>query len=143
MNWILLALTSALTFSLADLFGKLSSDKLNPYLGTFIINLSAALILLIPLTYFYLKGENIFAVKPPGIQYAILAGISVGIASLFMFKTFATGVNLSISVPVVRTGMVITATILGVVLLKEGISLKAILGIGFAVVGIYLVSTAK
>jgi uncharacterized membrane protein len=143
MNWLILALASAVTFTLADFFGKLSSDKLHPYLGAFIINLSSALILLIPLTYFYLRGDNVLTTKPLGIPYAIIAGITVGLASLFLFKTFASGVNLSVSVPVVRTGIVVLATILGVIFLKEGFSLKALLGVGFSVIGIYLVSTAK
>lgn len=143
MNWLLLALSSAVTFALADFLAKISSDKIHPYIGAFIVNLSSALILLIPITYFYLKGEDLFIMKHQGLQFAILAGIVVGIASLLMFKTFSLGTNLSISVPIIRTGTVLIATLLGILLLKEGISLKAVFGIGFSVIGIYLISTAK
>lgn len=143
MHWLILALASAITFSIADLFGKLSSDKLHPYLGAFLINFFSALTVFIPLIFFYLKGEPVFEVKPKGISFAIIAGITVGLASLFLFKTFASGVNLSISVPVVRTAIVVIASVLGILILKEGINVKLIAGLFLSIIGIYLISTAK
>lgn len=79
--------------------------------------------------------------KPNGLLFSILAGIMVGLASIFFTKLFAIGTNLSIGVPIVRIGMVVFASILGVLLLKEGINVKYVVGVLLSLTGLFLVIT--
>lgn len=141
MAWLNYAFLTIIFYSLFDLFLKLSSDKMNTWFNAFIINLVATLVLLVFVVYAYFSGEKLFAVKPGGWLFSILAGIAVGGASIFFVKMFATGTNLTVGVPLVRVGMVVLGSLLGVFLLKEGYSLKYILGVLLSIAGLFLVIT--
>lgn len=52
---------------------------------------------------------------------------------------FATGINFSIGVPLVRIGIVLLAFLVGVLILKENPSLPQIVGLVLALTGLYLV----
>jgi len=141
MAWLNFALLTVVFYSVFDLFVKLSSDKMNSYFNAFIINLVATVVLLFFVIYAYFTGEKLFDVKPGGWLFSILAGLAIGAASIFFVKMFATGTNLSVGVPLVRVGMVVIGSILGIVLLKEGFSPKYILGVLLALAGLFLVVT--
>lgn len=141
MTWLNFALLTVVFYSLFDLFLKLASDKMNSYFNAFVVNLVATLVLLVFVVYAYFSGEKLFTVKPGGWLFSILAGLAIGGASIFFVKMFATGTNLSVGVPVVRIGMVVIGSILGIILLKEGFNAKYILGVLLALVGLFLVIT--
>jgi uncharacterized membrane protein len=139
MAWLNFALLTIVFYSLFDLFLKLSSDKMNTWFNAFIINLVATLVLLVFVVYTYFTGEKLFDVKPGGWLFSILAGLAIGGASIFFVKMFATGTNLSVGVPLVRIGMVVLGSLLGIFLLKEGVSVKYILGVILSLAGLFLV----
>ncbi len=139
MAWLNYAFLTIIFYSFFDLFLKLSSTKMNTWFNAFIINLVATLVLLVFIIYAYFSGEKLFNVKPGGWLFSILAGFAVGGASIFFVKMFATGTNLSIGVPLVRVGMVVLGSLLGILLLKEGYSFKYILGVLFSIIGLFLV----
>lgn len=143
MNWLGFAILTAIFYSLFDFFVKLTSDKMHPLLGGFIINFVSAVILLVLVIVAKFNGDKVFAIKPNGIFYSVLAGIAIGLVTVTFFKMFATGTNLSTGSLIVRVGTVVLATILGVVLLKESVNLKYILGFLVSMVGLYLVMTAR
>ena len=66
---------------------------------------------------FYEKyyGKVTLNFKPAGVFFSLLAGFSIGLASIFFMKMFALGTNLSVGIPVVRIGIVLLASFLGVV----------------------------
>lgn len=139
MPWLNFAILTIFFYSLFDLFLKLSSDKMNTWFNAFIINLVATVVLLVFVIIAYFNGEKLFDIKPGGWLFSILAGLAVGGASIFFVKMFATGTNLTIGVPLVRVGMVVLGSLLGIFLLKEGYSLKYFLGVVLSIVGLYLV----
>lgn len=141
MNWLFFALGAIVFNALMDFFIKLSAGKIHEGLGGFIINFFATVVLLVFILITKVKGESISNIKPGGIFYSILAGISIGIATVFFLKMFATGINLSIGVPLVRIGIVLLASLLGILILKETISLKYILGFLLSLAGLYLLIT--
>ena len=143
MNWLTFALATIVFYSLMDFFIKISSDKIHSGLGGFIINFVSTIVLLIFLLYSKLQGEKVLETKPGGLLYSTLAGASIGFATIFFIKMFATGTNLSIGVPLVRIGIVLLASMLGIVLLKEGVSLKYLLGFLLSLVGLYLLITSR
>lgn len=141
MNWLTFALVTIIFYSLMDFFIKLSSDKIHSGLGGSIINLVSTIVLLVFLFYSKLQGEKVLETKPGGILYSTLAGISIGFATIFFLKMFATGTNLSVGVPLVRVGIVLLASVLGILFLKEAISFKYLIGFILAVIGLYLLIT--
>ena len=143
MNWLTLALATILFYSVFDLFVKLSSNKIHDGLGAFLINLISAFVVLIYLIFANFRGEKIFMIKPGGLLFSTLAGIMISLASIFFLKMFATGTNLSVGVPLVRIGIVLIATILGLVVLKEGFNVRFLVGFFLAIFGLYILVTAR
>ncbi len=142
MNWLTTALFTILFYSVFDLFVKLASGKINDNLGAAIMNIVSFFVAFIWLLIRSYSGEQVSFTKP-GIIYAVLAGIFVGLASIFFIRMFALGVNLSTGVPLVRVGMIVLGSFFGVLILKDGINLKYIIGFLFSVIGLYLIITAK
>lgn len=138
MNWLIFATLTIICYAIFDLFLKLSAERIHASLGGFIINLVSAIVLLIFIGLLRIRGENIPAPKTGGALYSVLAGLAIGLATIFFMKMFALGVNLSIGIPLVRIGIVILASIFGILLLKEGITPRYILGFIFALIGLYL-----
>lgn len=143
MNWLELSLSTIIFYSLFDFFLKLSSDKIHSGLGSFIINLTSAIVLFVYLIYLRFSGDRTFEIKSGGLLYSIISGIAIGLASIFFIRLFALGTNLSVGVPLVRIGMVILGSILGIFILKEGFNIKYIIGLIVSLFGLYLIITAK
>ena len=143
MNWLTTALFTIIFYSLFDLFLKFAAGKINDNLGAAIINITS---FIVAIAWFLLRwqfgGEHPDITKP-GLIYSIIAGIFVGLASIFFIKMFALGVNLSVGVPLVRVGMIVLGSLFGVLLLKEGVNVRYLLGFGLSILGLYLVMTAR
>ena len=137
--WLFFAGATILFYSIFDFLVKISSSKINGSFGAFIMNFVSAIVVLIYMIYSSFQGEKVLSNKPGGIFYSTLAGIAIGLASIFFIRMFATGTNLSIGVPLVRIGIVVLASIIGIFLLKEGVSLRYILGFLFSLFGLYLI----
>jgi len=65
------------------------------------------------------------------------------VASIFFIRMFALGTNLSIGIPLVRVGMVVLGSLLGILILKEGFNARYLLGFLLSAFGLYLVMTTK
>jgi len=142
MSWVIFAVLTIICYTLMDLFIKLSAGKIESGLGGLIINLASVIPPLLWVVLFKLSGQKVPHTKD-GLIYSTIAGLSIGIGAICFMKMFATGVNLSIGVPFVRIGIVIAASILGVVLLKEGLSPKLLVGLILSLTGLYLLIGAK
>ncbi len=143
MNWLTFALATIVFYSLMDFFIKLSSDKIHAGLGGFIINFVSTIVLLVFIFYSKFQGEKVFETKPGGMIYSTLAGAAIGFATIFFLKMFATGTNLSVGVPLVRIGIVLLASILGIIFLKEGVNLKYLTGLMLSLAGLYLLIASR
>ena len=142
MQWLVFILLSAFFNSLMDLFTKISSDKIHAGFGSLLVCLFAAIPTTIYTIYAKLNRQEILITKT-GIIFSMLAGLTVGIATIFIYQAFSGGINLSVAVPILRISMIIIAAGFGVFLLKEGINLKLILGLTISIIGIYLILNAK
>lgn len=142
MGWLIFTLLSAFFNSLMDLFTKLSSGKIHDGAGATLICLFAAIPTMIYLTISKFNGQNI-NISREGVFYSAFAGLTVGIATIFALKMFATGVNLSTAVPVLRISMIVIACFLGMTLLKETLSWKLVIGLLVSFLGLYLIVSAK
>lgn len=142
MNWLTTALASIFFYSTFDLFVKLSSSKINSGLGNTLINVGSLLTAFIWYLLVSIKQGDTAYTKN-GIVLSLVAGVLVGLAGLFFIRLFSLGVNLSVGVPFVRVGMIVLGSLFGILILKEGVSARYLIGFLLSAVGLYLVMTAK
>src|SRR3990167_1712965 len=104
--WFYLAFVAAFFNALMDLFVKISSGKINSTLGGTVLTFTAALTMLGVFIYYKSRGE-VMNTSWIGISFSVLAGISVGIATFFIFKMFDTNANLSLAIPFMRICVIV------------------------------------
>jgi len=143
MTWLIYALVTAFLYAVFDVFVRLSSDKISPITGAVWMNTVAALTVSIFFIYNYIIGTKLLEVKQHGWLFARLAGISVGLLSMTFIRVFAEGANVALGITVVRAVGIVIATLIGVLILKEDITLRTAFGILLSVVGVYMVIAGR
>ncbi len=68
-------------------------------------------------------------------------GLAFGVFTGMLFLLFSQGVDLSIGSPIIRTGGIVIAATLGILVFRETLNLRYVLGFSLAAIGIYLVAT--
>ncbi len=135
--WLTYAILTILSYALFDLFVKKTSGKIDDFLAALIINLTASLPPLLFFLFLKISNKSVLYSKD-GLIYAVISGILVGLASVTFIKMFASGSYLSVGSPTVRVGMVVLASVFGVLVLKETLSARQIVGIIISVFGLSL-----
>ncbi len=138
MSWIYWAVITAIFYGLFDFFVKKTAGKVEDGLAAFLFNIISAIVLVIYLLIGKYRGLKLFA-STEGLIYALMGGIFIGLASITFIKVFSAGSNLSIGVAIVRIGMVVLATLLGLFVLQEKLMFRQIIGILLALFGLFLV----
>ena len=139
MNWLPLALLTALCLALYNFFIKLAANHLPPAVGAVVLQLVAAALGAAWLLKLKLQGQPL-AVSGKGLALAALAGVGVGLAEILTFVVFQRGVNSSVGTPVIVGGSVLLTALLGLVLVREGLTVSQAAGLLLVVVGIALLA---
>ena len=139
MNWLPLALLTALCLAFYNFFIKLASNHVPPAVGAVVLQLVAAALGAAWLLKLKLQGQPL-AVSGKGLALAALAGVGVGLAEILTFVVFQRGVNSSVGTPVIVGGSVLLTALLGLVLLREGLTMAQAAGLLLVVVGIALLA---
>ena len=139
MNWLPLALLTALCLALYNFFIKLAANHVAPAMGAVVLQLVAAALGAAWLLKLKLHGQPL-AVSGKGLALAALAGVGVGLAEILTFVVFQRGVNSSVGTPVIVGGSVLLTALLGLVLLREGLTMAQAAGLLLVVVGIALLA---
>ena len=139
MNWLPLALLTALCLALYNFFIKLAANHLPPAVGAVVLQLVAAALGAAWLLKLKLQGQPL-AVSGKGLALAALAGVGVGLAEILTFVVFQRGVNSSVGTPVIVGGSVLLTALLGLVLLREGLTVSQAAGLLLVVIGIALLA---
>ncbi len=135
MNWVLIVLLTAIFYGLYNFFIKVASGSIHQIVGAVILQIVAAALGIIILLY--LKFTNIpLDISPKGVQFAVLAGIFVGLAEIFSFYAFSKGISASLGIPIIVGGSVVVGAFLGLTFLKESLGLIQYLAIAMIVAGI-------
>jgi transporter family protein len=138
-NWLPLALLTALCLALYNFFIKLAANHLPPAVGAVVLQLVAAGLGAAWLVRIKLQGQPlVFSGK--GLGLAALAGMGVGLAEILTFVVFQRGVNSSVGTPVIVGGSVLLTAVLGLVVLREALSVPQAAGLILIVVGIALLA---
>ncbi|GAB2784948.1 transporter family protein [Hymenobacter luteus] len=139
MQWLLLALLTALCLAFYNFFIKLAADHISAAAGAVILQLVAAALGGLWLLWLRLKGQPL-EVSGKGAGLAIAAGLGVGLAEILTFVVFSRGVPSSVGTPVIVGGSVLLTAVLGLVVLREALSWPQALGLVSIVVGIALLA---
>ena len=138
-SWLPLALLTALCLALYNFFIKLAANHVPPAVGAVVLQLVAAALGAAWLLKLKLQGQPL-AVSGKGLALAALAGVGVGLAEILTFVVFQRGVNSSVGTPVIVGGSVLLTALLGLGLLREGLTLTQAAGLLLVVVGIALLA---
>ncbi|MFT5064159.1 MAG: transporter family protein [Gammaproteobacteria bacterium] len=135
-SWLFPALLCVAAWGVSRLFPKLATNHIDPKSAlTFeVIGEVLVVIFILGSAGF---GKLMFDLK--GTSYAVLAGLFGG-AGVYWYLVAADRGNVSQLVGVTALYPVITV-ILGVLVLNEPLTAKQIIGVGLAVVAVYLVSS--
>ena len=139
MNWLPLALLTALCLALYNFFIKLAANFLPPAVGAVVLQLVAAALGTAWLLKLKLQGQPL-AISGKGLGLAALAGLGVGLAEILTFVVFQRGVNSSVGTPVIVGGSVLLTAVLGLVVLRETRTISQAGGLLLIVLGIALLA---
>lgn len=138
MNWIFYSLIAISLMGVSDLFRKLASGLNDPIFTNFVFQCAAFSISTV-VFLFTRKVDN----NPKLIFYAIISGLLIAVFSMFSFKALSTGPGVSVVMPALRIGGVTLVAILGILILKEKLTIQTFFGLIFSTIGIYLLFSNK
>jgi len=139
MNWIVNSLIAIGIVGFSDIFRKLASGLKDPLFTNLIFQTASFTTAFFLFLLLSRKIEN----NPLNIFFAVLGGVTISLFSLFSFRALSTGPDVSTVIPVLRIGGIAFLVILGVLLLKDQLTVQKVVGLLFSVVGIYLLYTNK
>ena len=135
--WFFYAVGAAVLYGAHQIFTKLAADKISDGLGGFVVEASAALTILCYLTWLRFGGTWDQTSTAPGVFWSVLTGVCVGVGTVFFFVLFQKGGPLS-AVPMILAGGAALMALAGIALFKEPVTIARLLGIGLALVGLFL-----
>ncbi len=126
--WIIYVILTIAAYAGLDFFIKRMAGKINDFLGIIILSAVSILPALFILLIFHFPNKKLL-VTSDGMLYAVFGGIFLGIGTLTFLKLFDTGINLSLASPLVRIGILIATTSLGLLVLREVVAPREWLGL--------------
>ena len=136
-EWFWYAMGAAFLYGLHQIFTKLAAEKISDGLGGFVVEVTAALTILLYLAWLRFGGTWNQTLSAPGVFYSVLTGICVGFGTILFFVLFQKGGPLS-AVPMILAGGAALMAAAGILLFREPVSLSRVMGIVLAVAGLLL-----
>ena len=115
----------------------MAAERIGEGLGGLVVEASAALSILIYLAILWFSGRWNQKFSAAGFNYSLLTGICVGAGTIAFFVLFQKGGPLS-SVPAILAGGAAIMAIAGILFFRESPSWERIVGIAFAMIGLFL-----
>jgi len=137
--WFWYAVIAAVLYGAHQIFTRIAADHIGEGLGGFVVEASAALSILSYLAFLWLANRWDQKSSLNGIVYSVLTGICVGAGTIAFFLLFQKGGPLS-SVPAILAGGAGIMALAGILFFREPPSWQRIVGIAFAVIGLFLLS---
>lgn len=139
MSWIIYALSAIGFLGVSDIFRKLASNIKDPLFANLIFQIGAMSAAVLTYLLFSRKVEY----NPKLILFAIIGGMTIAIFTLFSFKVLSIGPGVSVVMPVLRIGGITLVAILGILFLKEKLTIQTFFGLIFSAIGLYLLFSNK
>ena len=135
--WFWYAVIAAVLYGAHQIFTRMAADHIGEGLGGFVVEATAALSILSYLAFLWLANRWDQKSSLNGIVYSVLTGICVGAGTIAFFLLFQKGGPLS-SVPAILAGGAAIMAIAGILFFREPPSWQRIVGVAFAVIGLFL-----
>ena len=140
MGWIKYALVTACALAAADLCVKIAAGRLSNSLAVLIYGSCTFSTGLAWVLWQWARGV------PQHAQVSgILASMGVGFAfsgvTLGLYVTFSAGAPISLGSPVIRFGGILLTSIAGLILFREPLTLRYVIGMLLVCSGMYLILT--
>ena len=135
IEWIVFASLAGLFFGSYNVFMKLVGEEMTPSVGLMIVSGTTFLIASVVTMLLKLKGQSVVFANGPAL-FAIMAGVSTGVAEILYLIMFSKGGGLSIGTPLVIAITSAVAFLIGIVLFRESVSVIQIVGFVLIVTGI-------
>src|SRR5213078_3697529 len=136
-SWFWYAVVAAILYGAHQIFTRLAADRIGEGLGGFVVEATAALSILVYLAFLWLMSRWDQKSTGEGIFYSVLTGICVGAGTIAFFLLFQKGGPLS-SVPAILAGGAAIMAIAGILFFNEAVSWLRLLGVTFAITGLFL-----
>jgi transporter family protein len=140
MTWIPYALGTAVALAAADFCIKIASGKLSNSLGLLFYGSCTFLTGMIWVLLDRTRGVDLYA-QPVGILAAAGVGVAFSTVTIGLYITFGAGAPISLVSPIVRLGGLLIASIAGILLLHEPLTIRYIIGMVLAFSGVALIIT--
>ena len=137
--WFWYAVIAAVLYGAHQIFTRMAADHIGEGVGGFVVEATAALSILSYLAFLWLANRWDQKSSLNGIVYSVLTGICVGAGTIAFFLLFQKGGPLS-SVPAILAGGAAIMAVAGILFFREPPSWQRIVGIAFAVIGLFLLS---
>ena len=135
--WFWYAVIAAVLYGAHQIFTRMAADHIGEGIGGFVVEATAALSILSYLAFLWLANRWDQKSSLNGIVYSVLTGICVGAGTIAFFLLFQRGGPLS-SVPAILAGGAAIMAVAGILFFREPPSWQRIVGIAFAVIGLFL-----
>jgi transporter family protein len=135
--WFWYAVVAAVLYGAHQIFTRMAAERIGEGFGGFIVEASAALSILIYLAILWLGVRWNQKFSAAGLNYSLLTGICVGAGTIVFFLLFQRGGPLS-SVPAILAGGAAIMAIAGILFFRETPSWQRIVGVAFAIIGLFL-----
>ena len=140
MGWIKYALVTACALAAADLCVKVAAGRLSNSLAVLVYGTCTFSTGLAWVLWQWARGV------PQHAQISgILASMGVGFAfsgvTLGLYVTFSAGAPISLGSPVIRFGGILLTSIAGLILFREPLTLRYVIGMLLVCSGMYLILT--
>ena len=135
--WFWYAVVAAILYGAHQIFTRMAADHIGEGLGGFVVEATAAVFILCYLVFLWLASRWNQQASAQGIFYSVLTGVCVGAGTIAFFLLFQKGGPLS-SVPAILAGGAAIMAIAGILFFREAPSWQRILGVVFAIIGLFL-----
>jgi uncharacterized membrane protein len=137
---IIFAIISAIAFGLWTVFHQQAAEKIDYLFGAIIVSLTAVII---GITILITKiRTTILFSDPKGILFAILAGICALAIDYFALKSYGTGLAISVAGPVIISGSIAVAVLIGF-FIGESVTFQKIIGLLLIIIGSGILASIK
>jgi bacterial/archaeal transporter family protein len=139
-SWWTYAAITAFFLASADCFIKLAAGRISSSLGLLIYGGCTFTTGLVWVLLERIRGIPLHA-QPVAYLYALGVGVSFSAVTVGLYATFGAGAPISIASPLVRLAGLVVASVVGLTLFNEPLTLRYVLGMALVFGGLYLIMT--
>jgi drug/metabolite transporter (DMT)-like permease len=138
--WLIYAAITSLFLASADCFIKLAAGRISSSLGLLLYGACTFATGVGWVLLDRIRGISLHA-QPVAILYALGVGVSFSAVTIGLYITFSAGAPISLASPFIRLGGLVIASVVGLTLFHEPLTLRYVLGMVLIFGGLYLVVT--